>query len=88
MNLFLNVALITLAGPSIESGFLKWKKALEEGIVPKEILDKYYNGENLPYETPYGKGYFSKEGHERCHQYSIDLENPIKVGFCIRIGHG
>lgn len=75
------------SGPSFESSNLKWRQAFEQGIIPQDTLDKYENGEKLEYNTPYGKGYFSKEMHEKCVKYEIDLDKPIPISCPIKIIH-
>ena len=47
--------------------------------ITENILEKYENGEFLPYETPYGKGFFSKENHEKCVKYDLDIHSKIEV---------
>ena len=73
------VVISLFSGPSIESRFNKWNIALKEGIVPKEIVDEYENGGYVPYDTPYGRGYFTKSAFEKSHEFDTDLENPIDV---------
>ena len=69
-----------LSGPSLVSGHLNWLLALEQDMVPKDVLEKYEKGEDINYNTAYGKGYITKEGHEKMKKYAISIDEPIEVG--------
>ena len=68
-----------LSGPSLVSGHLNWLLALEQDMVPKDVLEKYEKGEDINYNTAYGKGYITKEGHEKMKKYAINIDEPIEV---------
>ena len=57
-----------------------WIDAREKGIIPKDMLEKYDNGERIKHMTPYGEAYFSKESHEKSVEFEIDTEKSIEVG--------
>ena len=67
------------SGPSLVSGHLNWLLALEQDMVPKDVLEKYEKGEDINYNTAYGKGYITKEGHEKMKKYAINIDEPIEV---------
>ena len=48
-------------------------------MVPKDVLEKYEKGEDINYNTAYGKGYITKEGHEKMKKYAINIDEPIEV---------
>ena len=56
-----------------------WIDAREKGIIPKDMLEKYDNGERIKHMTPYGEAYFSKESHEKSVEFEIDTEKLIDV---------
>lgn len=67
------------SGPSLVSGHLNWLLALEQDMVPKDVLEKYEKGEDINYNTAYGKGYITKEGHEKMKKYALNIDEPIEV---------
>ena len=52
---------------------------MERDMVPKDVLERYEKGEDINYKTAYGKGYITKEGHEKMKKYAINIEEPIEV---------
>ena len=56
-----------------------WIDAREKGIIPKDMLEKYDNGERIKHMTPYGESYFSKESFEKSLEFEIDTEKSIEV---------
>ena len=60
--------------------YREWIEAREKGIIPKDMLEKYDNGERIKHMTPYGESYFSKESFEKSVEFEIDTEKSIEVG--------
>ena len=56
-----------------------WIDARGKGIIPKDMLEKYDNGERIKHMTPYGESYFSKESFEKSLEFEIDVEKSIEV---------
>ena len=52
---------------------------MEQDMVPKDVLERYEKGEDINYNTAYGKGYITKEGHEKMKKYAINIDEPIEV---------
>ena len=52
---------------------------MEQDMVPKDVMEKYEKGEDINYNTAYGKGYITKEGHEKMKKYEININEPIEV---------
>jgi len=78
---------LVLIGPSLISGHLNWILAMEQDMVPKDVLERYEKGEDINYNTAYGKGYITKEGHEKMKKYAINIDEPIEIHCPIRIIH-
>ena len=77
-NLYVKYTFILL-GPSLRNKYKDWIDAREKGIIPKDMLEKYDNGERIKHMTPYGEAYFSKESHEKSVEFEIDTEKSIEV---------
>ena len=52
---------------------------MEQGIILDEMMEKYNEGKDIEFTTPYGKAYFSKKSHEADRKIALDIEKPIAV---------
>ena len=69
-----------LLGPSlVDKHYSSWILGMERDMIPKDVMEKYKKGEDISYDTPYGKGYITKKGHQLIKKYAINLDEPIEV---------
>ena len=52
---------------------------MEQGIILDDMMEKYNEGKDIEFTTPYGKAYFSKKSHEADRKIALDIEKPIAV---------
>ena len=72
--------IMILLGPSlVDKHYSSWILGMERDMIPKDVMEKYEKGEDIFYDTAYGKGYITKKGHELIKKYAINLDEPIEV---------
>ena len=74
---------VNFSGPSIRSRMDKWDIAMEQGVIEKDMLEKFNTGQKIPYKTAYGKGFFCKEHFDSDRKIKIHMEKPIPVSLFI-----
>ena len=71
---------VILLGPSLADRHnSNWNLGMERDMIPKDVMEKYEKGEDIFYDTAYGKGYITKKGHQLIKKYAINLDEPIEV---------
>ena len=84
INIILTIIIFSIiylnSGPQIlNNGTQKWNEALEKGIIPQDILEKYNKGGYIEYTSPYGKAYISKKSFEIDKKIVLDLEKTTTL---------